>query len=68
MARKTVFVSDLSGDEIRDGEGATITIKFHDARKGQIALDRTKRLLSWGGRPEGGPSRAQAEGGNELDR
>ena len=41
MARKTVFVSDLSGDSIDEGKGATITIKFADARKGTIVLDVT---------------------------
>jgi hypothetical protein len=39
MARKTVFVSDLTGDEIKDGEGATLTISYHDARKGVVRLD-----------------------------
>jgi hypothetical protein len=41
MARKTVLVSDLSGDEIRDGKGAQVTIRFVDARKGSIVLDVT---------------------------
>lgn len=41
MARKTVFVSDLSGDPIDEGKGATVTIKFADARKGTIVLDVT---------------------------
>ena len=41
MARKVVFVSDLSGDEIANGKGAQITIKFNDARKGTIVLDAT---------------------------
>ncbi len=41
MARKSVFVSDLSGEEIPEGKGATITIKFRDARKGTIVLDVT---------------------------
>lgn len=41
MARKSVFVSDLSGEEIADGKGATVTIKFADARKGTIVLDVT---------------------------
>jgi hypothetical protein len=41
MARKTVFVSDLSGDEIPDGKGAQVAIKFNDARKGTIVLDIT---------------------------
>jgi hypothetical protein len=41
MARKTIFVSDLSGDEIPEGKGATIRITFHDARKGVRELDVT---------------------------
>jgi hypothetical protein len=41
MARKSVFVSDLSSEEIPEGKGATITIKFTDARKGTIVLDVT---------------------------
>jgi hypothetical protein len=39
MARKTVFVSDLSGEEIREREGAQVIIKYHDARRGQVVLD-----------------------------
>ena len=41
MARKSVFVSDLSSEEIADGKGATVTIKFADARKRTIVLDVT---------------------------
>ena len=41
MARRTVLVSDLSGEEIADGKGATVTITFRDARKGTIILDLT---------------------------
>src|SRR5204862_6337876 len=41
MARKTVLVSDLSGEEIAEGKGAQVTIKFNDARKGSIVLDVT---------------------------
>ena len=41
MARKTVFVSDLSGGAIEDGKGATISIRFADARKGVYVLDVT---------------------------
>ena len=40
MARKTVLVSDLSGDEIRDEkDSAQVVIKYGDARRGQITLD-----------------------------
>ena len=41
MARKTVLVSDMSGQEIPDGKGATIRITFQDARKGVRELDVT---------------------------
>ncbi len=41
MARKTVLVSDMSGDEIPEGKGATIRINFRDARKGVRELDVT---------------------------
>jgi hypothetical protein len=39
--KKTVLVSDLSGSEIPDGKGATVSITFRDARKGTIVLDVT---------------------------
>ena len=39
MARRTVLVSDISGKEIADGEGATLTITYADARRGVIKLD-----------------------------
>jgi len=41
VATKTVRVSDLSGAEIPDGEGATVRINFADARKGSAVLDVT---------------------------
>jgi hypothetical protein len=41
MARKTVRVSDHSGDEIPEGRGATVRITFADARKGVRELDLT---------------------------
>jgi hypothetical protein len=41
MAKKTVRVSDQSGDEIPDGKGATVRITFADARKGVRELDLT---------------------------
>jgi len=52
MARKTIHVSDQSGQEIPDGKGAVVRITFKDARKGIRELDLTdaeaERL---GGRP-----------------
>jgi hypothetical protein len=41
MARRVIRVSDMSGDEIPDGKGATIRITFADARKGARELDVT---------------------------
>jgi len=41
MARKSVLVSDKSGQEIPDGRGATVRITFRDARKGVRELDLT---------------------------
>ena len=39
MSRKTVLVSDISGQEIADGNAAQLIIKYGDARRGQIVLD-----------------------------
>lgn len=39
MARKTIFVSDLSGEEIREKDAAQLVIKYQDARRGQVVLD-----------------------------
>jgi hypothetical protein len=41
LAKKTIRVSDISGEEIADGKGATIRITFADARKGVRELDVT---------------------------
>ena len=41
MARKTVLVSDISGQEIPEGKGATVRITYRDARKGVRELDVT---------------------------
>jgi hypothetical protein len=41
MARKTIRISDISGEEIPDGKGATVRITFSDARKGSRELDVT---------------------------
>jgi hypothetical protein len=41
MARKTVVVSDLSGETIQEGQGAKVRIVFDDARRGAIEMDVT---------------------------
>jgi hypothetical protein len=51
VARKTVLVSDISGNEIPEGKGATIRITYHDARKGVRELDVTdEEAEKFGGR------------------
>jgi hypothetical protein len=41
MARKSIFVSDLSGEEIPEGRAAKVRITFEDARSGSYELDVT---------------------------
>jgi len=41
MAKKTIHIRDISGREVPEGRGATISIKFTDARKGTYVLDVT---------------------------
>jgi hypothetical protein len=41
VAKKTVMVSDLSGAEIEPNKGATVTIRFADARRGALVMDVT---------------------------
>jgi hypothetical protein len=39
LARKTIYVSDLSGNEINEKDAAKVTITYSDARRGQVVLD-----------------------------
>ncbi len=39
MARKTIYVSDLTGKEIEEKEAAKVTIHYADARRGVVVLD-----------------------------
>ncbi len=39
MARKTILISDLTGNEIDEKNSATVTIRYTDARRGQVVLD-----------------------------
>lgn len=41
MARKTVLVSDQSGEAIDGGKGATVRITHRDARRGSYEADVT---------------------------
>jgi hypothetical protein len=51
VAKKTIRISDRSGQEIPDGKGATVRITFTDARKGARELDLTdEEAESLGGR------------------
>jgi hypothetical protein len=43
MARKTVLVSDQSGEVVPDGKGATLRITYQDARRGADAADLTDK-------------------------
>jgi hypothetical protein len=39
MARKTIFVSDLTGKEINERDAAQLIINYTDARRGRVVLD-----------------------------
>ncbi len=39
MARKVIYVSDLTGKPIDEKNAATLTIRYSDARRGQVVLD-----------------------------
>jgi hypothetical protein len=39
VAKRIIFVSDLSGKEIDDKDAAKVTIAYADARRGQVVLD-----------------------------
>jgi hypothetical protein len=67
MARKTVLVSDLSGNIIEDGKGATARVVYHDQRKGVRELHladeeadrifaRARRVARRGRRPKAAAS------------
>ena len=43
MARKTVLVSDQSGEVVADGKGAVMRITYSDARRGSYAADLTDK-------------------------
>jgi len=40
VPRKTIFVSDLTGAEINALDAGTVTIRYADARRGQICARR----------------------------
>ncbi|HTE84167.1 MAG TPA: hypothetical protein VK821_05495 [Dehalococcoidia bacterium] len=46
MARKTIFVSDLTGKPINDNDAVTVTLRYADARRGVIVLDANASEVS----------------------
>ena len=46
MAKKTILISDLTGQEIDDKSAARIVITFGDARKGTVVLDVNEAEIS----------------------
>ena len=75
MARKTIFVSDLSGKEIEsEREAVTITVKYGDARKGVIVVDahpddsEVKRLIEAGRQQARRGRRPKSHNGGESRR
>ena len=39
MARKTIYVSDLSGKELEPNSAVRVTVSFGDARRGTYVVD-----------------------------
>ncbi len=75
MARKTIFVSDLSGKEIgNDRDAVTITVRYADARKGVIVVDahpddsEVKRLVQAGKQQARRGRRPKSHNGGESKR
>lgn len=54
MAKKTIYISDLSGKTLDERDAVRITVSFADARRGQYVLDahpddaEVKKLLEKG--------------------
>jgi hypothetical protein len=83
VAKKTIFVSDLTGKTIDEKDAATVTVKYADARRGQVVLDvnasEVADLAAKGTGPKSGtrsetrsrssgPSRGLSSRGDCLDR
>ena len=75
MARKTIFVSDLSGKEIdSERDAVTITVKYGDARKGVIVVDahpddsEVRRLVEAGRQQARRGRRPKSQNGGESKR
>jgi hypothetical protein len=39
MARKSIFVSDISGKEIEEGKGGKLRLTFDDSRRASVEWD-----------------------------
>ena len=67
MARKTIFVSDLSSKTIEDGNAVKITVSFADARRGRYVIDahpddiEVKKLIDAGTKQGRRGRRAKAQ-------
>ena len=67
MSRRTILVSDISGEEIDLKDAVQVIIRYSDARRGQIVLDATaaevEHLAAQGQRQarRGRKPRAQAQ-------
>jgi hypothetical protein len=54
VARKVIFVSDLSGKELEPNSAVRVTVSFQDARRGTYVVDaaesdaEVQRLISVG--------------------
>ena len=46
MARKTIYVSDITGKPIDDKDAATVTIRYADVRRGVVVLDANANEVS----------------------
>jgi hypothetical protein len=46
LARKTIYVSDITGKPIDDKDAATVTIRYADVRRGVVVLDANANEVS----------------------
>ena len=69
VARRTIFVSDLSGKEIDERDAVRISLSFADARRGTVVVDahpddpEVKTLLAKGRKQARRGRKPKAEAG-----
>jgi hypothetical protein len=69
MARKTDLRKRPTSETIDEKDAATVTVKYADARRGQVVLDvNADEVAASRTENEAGPPRAQAEGLEEDPR